>query len=287
MGFSTNANAGGNAYNFRYSAFLGMLYLSDDNSTKAIEDMKGQISDEDIRKGFSGTSANSPTGKARNILKGHGVTPITEIKGNLSSVFIREVEISNSSQKAPYLNVVLRDSDGTYYISAPLTGASARGAQMLARKLFNAEIGVETSLNLFAGQEKGQGQHAGKMFASHGGSLVQNGKQVQGVDIAVLSAKIQGAMDALEKANISDSKVKNTQRNAVNEQYHVELMKQLEQRIDEHYKALGQSRDGESSSQNSSESSSSNAQQSAPASAPMSQSKPAGNFDGFDDDIPF
>jgi len=114
-----------------------------------------------------------------------------KVSGILSSAHVIEREIEG--RKAPYLNVTLKDEDGKYLISVALAHS---GAKMLARKMVNAEPGVNTEISMFA--TSGQKEGAARAYANHGATVRQHGKEVLGINPKdSLVPQVNAAIEAL------------------------------------------------------------------------------------------
>lgn len=209
-----------NTFNLRYSAFLGMIYVSTPESEAAIKAVKAEVGGEaEVKKGYQGNSGNSASAKAIALLKTKGVTPVS-IDGRLSSTRVIERDIEG--RKTPYLNVRLRDADGIYNLSVSL---AQRGAQMLVRKLANAEPAADTVLKLFGTYAAKPG--ADRAYAEHGCSLKQSGNEVAGVSPKdALAPRVTAAIEALKAAGVADDdkETLNKRRAKVELDYHNELM---------------------------------------------------------------
>lgn len=224
------------AQNLRYSAFLGMLYVSTPEVEQAIKDAKAAIGGEEVvKKGFQGTGSNSPSGQAIKILADQGIGPVS-VAGRLTSARIVMREISG--RETPYLNIGIHD-EGQFYISVELGQSSA---QMLVRKLANAAPGVFTEISMFA--TYGARPGAQRAYANHGASLKQSDQEVKGVDPnIVLRPSIDSAMKALQDAGLDrsrDSKTFYARRDSVELEFHQKLMSEVNQKFTDHYAATEQ-----------------------------------------------
>ncbi len=224
---STQSNI--STVNLRYSAFLGMLYISTPENEALIKDAKALVGEAEVKKGFHGNKGDSSSAKAIDYLRTKGVTPLKVI-GNLTSA--RTIERMIDGRITPYLNVGLKDEEGRYYLSIDLTQSAA---QMLVRKLANAEIGVTTEINLFA--IYGQREGASRPYADHGASLKQGGDEIKSVNPKEsLVPRINADIKRLEDAGISDDKETFAKRRAKIElDYHCELMKVVTEKVDAYY----------------------------------------------------
>lgn len=237
MGITTTASAGNNT-NLRYSAFLGMLYISNTEVEATIKEAKAlpEVGEDAVKRGFAGNRGDSASAKAISYLKEKGVAPV-KVSGTL--IAARAVERGQADRKAVYLSVCLSDNEGRYWLSLDLGNP---GVQMLARKLYNAVPGVETELNLFATYEKRPG--AARAYANHAASVRQNGVEVQGVSPKdKLAPMVNSALTALEAAGVprTDRETYNKRRSAVELDYHVGLMSEVEPRFKDLYES-GQDR---------------------------------------------
>lgn len=229
MGIQTN-QSNTPATNVRYSAFLGMLYVSTPESEAAIKEAKAAVGgDTEVKKGFAGDRGDSASAKARKMLADKSIVPVTVIGALMTAKVVnRDVE----GRPTPYLNVGLKDDDGRYYISVALAQQSA---QMLARKLANSKPGVETSIKLFATYDKKEG--ADRAYAEHGASVTQDGTQVPGIDPRKnLVPAVEAAMEAIKAAGVDDKETLNKRRNAVELQFHERIMEDVEEMFDQYYK---------------------------------------------------
>lgn len=165
-------------FNLRYSAFLGMMYLSTTDAEKFISESKALVGEEEAKKGFKGNKGDSASGKALDFLRQKGITPVN-VSGILSSA--RVIDRDVDGRPTPYLNVGLKDGEERYFLSVNL---AQHAAQMLVRKLANAEFGVEAAINMFA--TYGQREGATRAYADHGASLRQNGNEVQSVSLKTI-----------------------------------------------------------------------------------------------------
>jgi hypothetical protein len=218
--------------NIRYSNFLGMMYISNDMSNAAIAEVRKEIGDEAVKKGFVGAGSSTASGKARDLLKAKGVVPVN-ITGILTGA--RVIEKERDGRKNTFLNVGLKDQDGKYYISVDLNG---QAGQMLARKLVNAVPGKETNISLFATYEKKEG--AERAYAEHGCSMLQGGEQVPGVSPKeALAPRIDAAIKALKDAGVDDKETLSKRRQVIQLEYHKELMKGVEAMFSSYYEGIG------------------------------------------------
>lgn len=226
MAIQTKTNH--SAFNLRYSAFLGMLYVSTPESEALISDAKALVGDEEAKKGYKGNKGDSASAKALDFLRQKGITPIN-VSGILNSA--RVIERDVDGRPTPYLNVGLKDGEERYYVSVNL---SQEAAQMLVRKLVNAEIGVHTELNMFA--TYGQRPGATRAYADHGASLRQNGNEVKSVSPKEqLSPRIEADKEKLLGAGIADKETLATRRAKIELDFHVELMTAVTANVDAYF----------------------------------------------------
>jgi len=238
MGINTNNNVGSNlpAYNLRYSQFLGMMYVSDDKSETAIREVKAMVGEPEVKKGYSGNRGDTATAKALAFLRERGVMPVS-LSGTLTSARVVEREVNGRPTK--YLTVGMKDAEGRYYLSVDL---GAQGAQMLARKLVNAQPDVQTDLSMFATIEQKAGRD--RAFAEHGCSLKQNGAQVPGVSPKdELMKRIEINLKVLESAGITEKDILSKKRNMVTLDYHAEIMEGVAKRFAAFYEEREMPRD--------------------------------------------
>lgn len=215
MAIQTKTN--NSIFNLRYSAFLGMLYISNKETESFISDAKALVGDDEAKKGFKGSKGDSASAKALDFLRQHGITPVN-VSGTLTGARIIERDVDG--RPTPYLNVGLKDGEERYYISVNL---SQDAAQMLVRKLINAEFGVDTELNMFASY--GQREGANRAYADHGASLRQNGNEVKSFSPKEqLSPRIEADKQKLLDAGITDKETLATRRAKIELDYHLELM---------------------------------------------------------------
>lgn len=229
MGIQTN-QSNTPATNVRYSAFLGMLYVSTQESEAAIKEAKAAVGGDDVvKKGYAGDRGDSASAKARKMLADKGIVPVTVI-GALTSAKVVSRDVDG--RPTPYLNVGMKDDDGRYYISVALAQQSA---QMLARKLANSKPGIETSIKLFATYDKKEG--ADRAYAEHGASVVQNGEQVPGIDPRKnLVPAVDAALEAIKAAGVDDKETLNKRRATVELQFHERIMEDVAEMFDQYYK---------------------------------------------------
>ena len=223
-------------FNIRYSAFLGTLFLSDDNSRAAISAVKAEIGEETVKKGFQGNNSESTKAVAK--LRDQGVL-FGRMNGRLTGV--RKIERTVNGRVTPYLSVTLSDDDGKYNLSIPV---GDRAAQMLVRKLVNAKPELYTELNMFA--TYGQREGADRAYAEHGASLKQGEQPVEVAGVNpkdVLVPIIETAMAALSSAGIeeTDKDTRGKRRASITTQYHVELIEGIQKAFEEYYAAREQS----------------------------------------------
>lgn len=256
MGFVTASTSP--LFNIRYSAFLGAMYLLTEESANAIKAVKAEIGEEQVKKGFTGNTG--ATAKARNALRNEGVQ-FGRMNGAVTGV--RLIERDVQGRKTSYLSLTVSDEDGKNNLSIAV---AARGAQMLIRKLANVQIGQQAEIGLFA--TYGQREGAERAYAEHGATLKQNGVEVKGIDPKEnLSPAVNAAVEALKAAGVDDKETISRRRAAVELNFHVELLQNIEAKFKLFYAEREQRMDDH-----------------APAPTPS----PSGNgFDDMDDDIPF
>lgn len=228
------------ATSLRYSAFLGMLYVSTPETEASIKEAKAAVGgDTEVKKGFMGDRGDTASAKARKILADKGITPV-KVTGSLTSARIIERDVEG--RPTPYLNVGLRDEEGRYYLSLALAQSAA---QKLVRKLANAQPGTETTLNIFGTYGKKEG--ADRAYADHGASLKQ-GEEVPSIDPREkLVPTINAALEAVKAAGVDDKDTLNKRRAAVELKFHAELMKDVETKFTKFYEErdLAEHRDHE------------------------------------------
>ena len=79
------------AFNLRYSAFLGMLYVTSDVIEAAIKDVKAQVGGEaEVKKGYQGNTGNSASAQAIASLRSQGVVPAS-VHGTLTSARVCDI----------------------------------------------------------------------------------------------------------------------------------------------------------------------------------------------------
>lgn len=230
--------------NVRYSAFLGMLYVFTPENELLINEAKALVGEAEVKKGYQGYKGDSSSAKSLGFLRDKGITPI-KVSGTLTSARVIEREVDG--RKTSYLNVGLRDDDGRYYLSVEL-GQSA--AQMLARKLANADVGVDTEISLFA--TYGQREGASRAYADHGASLIQHGFQIKSIDPREsLVPKVNAALNALELAGVSkDDKETFAKRRAkVELEFHRELLEAVNEKFNDFYARMELPSDGDEESE--------------------------------------
>ena len=231
------------ATNVRYSAFLGMLYVSNDSSETLIREAKTLVGESEVKKGFTGNVGDSPSAKACNFLREKGVSSCN-VTGYLTSA--RVVDKSVDGRPTPYLQIGLRDDSGRYYISVDL---SQPAAQMAVRKLANAEPGQFSQVELFATYTQKEG--ASRAYANHSCTFKQNGSEVLSVNPKdALVPRVESALQALEAAGISpdDRETYAKRRAKVTLDFHRELMEAVNHKFTEFYEKRELSSDSEESS---------------------------------------
>lgn len=221
--------SGGNikTTNVRYSAFLGMLYLSNPETEALVAEAKALVGESEVKKGYSGNTG--ATAQARAFLRDKGVSSV-KIEGTLTSAKVRFVE--TAGRKNAYLNVCVRDNDGRYCMSVPMGN---EGTQLLVRKLVNAQPGAHTEIGIFA--TMGEPKPDGRQFAEHGASLVQDGKQVSGISPKPIQGLVETAINALKEAGVDDKDILNSRRKLVATKFHVDVMEDVEKKFTDYYEA--------------------------------------------------
>lgn len=228
MGFNAS-NTQANLFSVRYSAFLGALYLATPEAEEHIKAVKAAIGGDEVKKGFQGNSGDTPSAKALRELRSKGVL-FGNMTGRLTGVRLLERDVNG--RPMPYLSVTVTDDDGKYNLSI---SASQRASQMLIRKLANATPGVLSEVGLFATFSKREG--ADRAYADHGASFLQNGVQVRGIDPSVaLVPAVETAMAKLKDAGIDDKDTVNRRRAAVELDFHVNLLKEIQAKFEAYYK---------------------------------------------------
>jgi hypothetical protein len=220
--------------NVHYSAFLGMLYVSTPESEAAIEDAKTKIGGEAVvKEGFKGDRGNAPSAQALQMLAAQGVKPV-KCSGTLTSAYVRSFD--KDGHQLHYLTVNVSDKDGSVRLSV---GLDQPAAQMLVRKLVNAEPGVQTEFSLFAAMEQRDG--APRAYANHFASLKQEGAKVEGVDPqSVLAPRIAEAQAKLRAAGFADKEMLAKCADKVELEYHFSLMQAVDAEFKQWYEARKQ-----------------------------------------------
>jgi hypothetical protein len=218
----------------RYSSFLGKIYLATPEAEDAIKAVKAEIGEAEVKKGFTGNTGNSA--KALAALKERGVR-FGRLRGALTGarVLMRDIQ----GRQMPYLSVTVTGDEGEKTnLSIAL---SQKGAQMLVRKLVNAQPGVLSEISLFASYGKREG--AERAYAEHGASLRQGGPvEVPGVNPRdALQPAIAAAVAALKQAGIDDKEVLSKKRSSIELDYHVQLMQQVTDKFNSFYASTGDS----------------------------------------------
>lgn len=215
--------------NVRYSAFLGMLYVSNEQTESAIAAIKAQIGEDTVKQGFVGLAPDGASGRARNTLREQGINPVSLV-GELRTA--RLVKRDNASGvERQYLNVGVRDADGRYFLSVDL---ASKSTQMLVRKLANAVPGVETKVSMFATYGKKPGKD--RAYADHGVSLQQGDSEIKGIDPQIdLIPRREAALEQLRKIPGVVPAVLNAQAAVIELEYHVELLQGIERKFDAFY----------------------------------------------------
>lgn len=218
-----------NVINVRYSAFLGMLYVSNPQTEAAIATIKAEIGEDTVKQGFVGLTPDCASGRARNSLAAQGIGPVSLV-GELRTARLVKRETSGGVERG-YLNLGVRDADGRYFLSVDL---SAKSTQMLVRKLANAVPGVETTVSMFATYGKKPGRD--RAYADHGVSLSQGSNEVRGIDPQIaLIPRREAALEQLRKIPGVVPAVLNAQSAQIELDYHRELLEGIERKFDAFY----------------------------------------------------
>jgi hypothetical protein len=224
MGIVNQAATGGNVFNVRYSAFLGMLYVSNSDTEASIATVKAAVGEDVVKVGYVGTSPDSASGRARAELKDAGIVPVS-LTGELRTV--RLTPRSNAAGvERLYLTVGVRDSNGRYFLSVDV---ASKATQMLVRKLSNCQPGVETSISMFATYGMKPGKD--RAYADPGVSVKQDGVEVKGAPIDELIARRDAALTALRAIPGIAKEALRQQGQAVEVAYHLELVKSIEEKF--------------------------------------------------------
>jgi hypothetical protein len=236
MGFNS-AQSTSNSINLRYSAFVGMLYISNPETEQLMKEAKALVGEAEVKKGYKGYKGDSASAKAIAFLRKNNL-----YSGSVSGILhsARVIERESDGRPYQYLNVCLRDGQDMYYVSVEL---NQNGAQMLARKLANAQPGVFTEVGMFA--TYGQRDGAEQPYADHGCFLRQGfseenpeGSEVKGIDPQEhLVPAINAALARLEDAGISrsDKETYAKRRASVELEYHLDLMTSVTQMFTDFY----------------------------------------------------
>lgn len=234
MGFVSAASTP--LFSIRYSAFLGAMYLQDQASIDALKATKAALGEDVVKKGFTGNSGNSASAQALASLRKAGVQ-FGRMNGKLTGV--RLIERDVQGRKAPYLSLTVTDESGKYNLSV---SAAQRGAQMLIRKLANAAPGQQTEIGIFA--TYGQREGADRAYAEHGATVTQASVEVKGIDPRMsLAPAVDAAVEALKAAGVDDKETIAKRRSAVETNFHVELVKNIQQKFEAFYADREQSMD--------------------------------------------
>lgn len=213
----------------RYSAFLGMLYISTNESEASIKEAKALVGDAEVKRGYQGNKGDTSSAKALAYLRDKGVTSV-KVAGILASA--KTIERDVEGRLTPYLSVNLIDGEERYFISVDLTQSAA---QMLARKLVNAEIGVHTEINMFA--TYGQRPGASRAYADHGASLKQAGIEIKSVNPQDnLVPRINADIKKLQDVGMADDKeTVAKRRDKIELDFHLELMDVVAENVTTYY----------------------------------------------------
>ncbi len=223
-------------HNYRFSSFLGGIHASDPATMKVIAEAKAEVGEAEVKKGFTGTTGEGASARVIATLKEKGVQ-FVGLKGNLTSVRVRQVAVDGREQ--PYLVVGLRDNDGRDYLSVSM---HEDAAQLLVRKLVNAEPGLETEYRLWSEYVQKEGKD--RPYAEGCAFLRQRGVEVKGLPrSAELAALVTAATDALVAAGVplADKETHGRRREKVTLDYHLDLMEKVVARFDAYYAAKKQS----------------------------------------------
>jgi hypothetical protein len=253
MGINTNANSG-NAINVSFNSILGSLYLGADRAIVDAVMAKAP-------KGASFTGNSGFTAEARKAIREQKVHLVTSVNGILRDARLRIIE--SEGKEYPYLNIRLQDGADTIFVSLNL---STNGAQVLARKLLNAEPNVETVLNVFSTIEPKR-DGADRAYANTNAYLKQEGVEIKAqsaVDSFV--PEVEAVIKKLRDAGVDDSAILNQKRRLVATAWHEAFLEQVAAKF-----AAARPASAEHVEENHEE---------------HLESNPS-NFDGFDDDIPF
>ncbi len=220
----------------RYSAFLGMLYVSNPDVEALIKEAKALVGEAEVKKGYQGNKGDSSSGAALSYLRDKGVTPV-KVAGILASATTIDRDVDG--RQTPYLSVNLIDGEERYFLSVDLSQSSA---QMLARKLANAEIGVHTEINMFA--TFGQREGATRAYADHGASLKQAGIEIKSVNPQDnLVPRINADIQKLEEVGMADKETVAKRRAKVELEFHLELMEAVTEKVTAYYAQTEQPQD--------------------------------------------
>lgn len=210
MAINTN-NQSGNAINVSFNSILGQMFLGSDAA----------IVNAEIGKAGPGQSFSGNTGfsaDARKAIQKAGGTLVNSVSGILRGANLRIIESAGKSY--PYLSVRLQDGDETIFVSLNL---STSGAQILARKLANAQPGVQTELSVFSTLQKREG--ADRAYAETNAMLNQNGVKIEGATAAsTFVPLVNAAIEKLKAAEVDDAAVLRAKRSSVAVNWHAEFL---------------------------------------------------------------
>lgn len=205
----------------KYSSFLGGLYLASKANEATVAQVKTEIGEDLVKKGFVGLTPESSSGKARKSLADKGVDVGGSLIGTLKGVSLRRVE--DGSRKTVYLAVDIEstDNDGVvspYSLSVDLGNT---GSQQLAQKLSKVDDGTAIELSVFAtyGPNKDN-----KFYANHGASVTINGEQVRISRADGIEAAENAAIAKLQAAGIDDREIISAARRKAAVEYCVNLI---------------------------------------------------------------
>lgn len=203
MALKESNNGGGKSINVAYSALAGGLVIKSDEQAAAFAKIKGVLA-EDKNKGMSPKDTNN---FARKSLKEEGIPLYSELSGKLVSAFIK-AQKDQDGKEFKYLKVNLRDEDGTaQWLSMAIENEAA---QMIARKIINAEIGKEIVISPFATHTAKTIDGVEKTFVNHGASVKQEGEELPaGLSDRIHDIRVNTA-ETLKAADVTDSKTIST-----------------------------------------------------------------------------
>jgi hypothetical protein len=228
MGIVTQAATGGTVINVRFSAFLGMMYVSNPETEASIAAVKAAIGEEAVKAGYVGTGLDTPSGRARAELKKFGIEPVS-LAGELRTVRLQTRKNAAGIERQ-YLTVGVRDADGRYFASLDI---AAKATHMLVRKLSKCEPGLETSVSMFTTYGAKPGKD--RAYADPGVSVKQKGAEVKGESVDELVKRRDAALAALKAIPGIAKEALRQQGQAVELAYHLELVKGIEAKFASFY----------------------------------------------------